>query len=160
MEIYECITLILPFVIVNFCMDYLSDSEILADELKIGIVQFIHHIILFIHSFVIFGPFIKPSILLIILITAVNIGVQIGWTINNDYCWLTTLTNRLIGTKCKNRKWISEISSLIKHYIRGDDWAYTEMYNTGRNSEVIKLNTLLIIILIKIIVKRTRHGYI
>ena len=34
------------------------------------------------------------------------------------------------------------------------------MYNTGRNSEVIKLNTLLIILLIKIIVKRTRHGYI
>ena len=154
MEIYECITLILPFVIVNFCMDYLSDSEILADELKIGIVQFIHHIILFIHSFVIFGPFIKPSILLIILITAVNIGVQIGWTINNDYCWLTTLTNRLIGTKCKNRKWMADIESHIKHYLYGDSWSITDINKLNNKWFVCLFNLFNLITIISYIISQ------
>ena len=154
MEIYECITLILPFVIVNFCMDYLSDSEITKDELKIGIVQFIHHIILFIHSFVIFGPFIKPSILLIILITAVNIGVQIGWTINNDYCWLTTLTNRLIGTKCKNRKWMADIESHIKHYLHGDSWSITDINKLNNKWFVCLFNLFNLITIISYIISQ------
>ena len=162
METFDLFSLIIiPFSLFFFIFDFLRDGEILTDELKIGILQYIHHLLFTLNvSGLICTVLFSTNIFTVILLILLSTGIQIGWLINNDYCWLTTLTNRLIGTKCKNRKWISEISSLIKHYIRGDEWAYTEMYNTGRNSEVIKLNTLLIIILIKIIVKRTRHGYI
>ena len=151
MEIYKCITLILPFAIVNFCMDYLSDSEIVKDELKIGIVQFIHHIILFIHSFVIVGPFIKPTIPLIILITAVNIGVQTGWLINNDYCWLTILTNHLIGTKNCNRKWMADIESHIKHYLHGDSWSITDINKLDNKLNVCLFNLFNLITIIPLL---------
>jgi len=162
METFDLFSLIIiPFSLFFFIFDFLRDDEIVKDELKIGTVQYIHHLAftLTISGLIctlLFSTSITTATILVLLSTI----MQIGWLINNDYCWLTLYSNRLIGTKCKNRKWIAEISSLIKHYIRGDDWAYTGMYNIGRNTEVIKLNTLLIILLIKIIIKRTRHGYI
>jgi hypothetical protein len=89
-----------------------------------------------------------------VLLVMLSTVIQIGWLLHNDYCWVTKYANRLIGTKESNRKWIAELSSLIKHYIRGDEWAYSKQYHTSRTTEVLQLNTMLIILLIKIFIKR------
>ena len=149
MELYEFSCLILPFIVGNFCIDYLSDSEIIKNELKIGIIQFIHHTILMIHGMGIITPFINPVLVIVILGTLVNIGVQFGWLINNDYCWLTLLTNRLIGTKEKNRKWMADMESHIKHYIYGDSWATTGINKLDNTKSVFLLNIINLIIIYK-----------
>jgi uncharacterized membrane protein len=149
MKLYEFCCLILPFIIANFCMDYLSDSEIIKDELKIGIIQFIHHTILIIHGMGILIPFLNPTLIIVILGTLVNIGVQIGWLVHNDYCWLTILTNRLIGTNEKNRKWMADIQSHIKHYIYGDIWATSKINGINNTNWVFLLNIINLIIIYK-----------
>jgi len=156
MDSYEIFSLIIiPFTLFFFIFDFLRDNEITKNEIKIGIVQLLHHLVFTLNiSGLVYTTLFSTSIPLCTLLIIISTIIQVGWLINNDYCWLTRYANGLIGTKEKDRKWIAEISSLIKHYIRGDEWAYTEQYHRSRNTEVLQLNFMIIILLIKIFLKR------
>ena len=156
MDSYEIFSLIIiPFTLFFFIFDFLRDNEITKNETKIGIVQLLHHLVFTLNiSGILYTTLFSTSIPLSILLIIISTIIQIGWLVNNDYCWLTRYSNGLIGTKEINRKWIAEISSLIKHYIRGDEWAYSEQYHRNRNTEVLLLNFMIIILLIKILLKR------
>jgi hypothetical protein len=132
-----CIIFIIT--LINFAFDYLSDSEITQNELKIGILQFIHHFILSIHV----GMFFLPkNIFIVILCTLVNIIVQIGWLVFSERCWLSDYINKVIGTKNKNRKWMADPESHIKHYLYGTDWSTSEFDDKNNKYSVILFNLL------------------
>ena len=157
---YEMFSLvIIPFSLFFFGFDFLRDKEITKNETKIGIIQYIHHLAFSSSiSGLIATFFLSSNIPFITFLTILSIIMQGGWLINDDYCWLTRYGNNTIGTKCKNRKWIAEIDSLVKHYIRGDDWAYSDARETKRTKEVIISNGLILMILIKIIIKNKMNG--
>ena len=150
---YEMFSLvIIPFSLFFFGSDFLRDQEITKNETKIGMIQYFHHFAFKTNISGLIGTlFLSNSIPFVAWLTLGSIINQIGWLVNDDYCWLTRYANETIGTESKNRKWISEISSLIKHYIRGDEWAYSEMRSVNRNEQVVISNGLLLLILIKII---------
>ena len=60
------------------------------------------------------------------------------------------MVNNLIDPQKPNRKWRGDYESLIKHYIRGDEWAYSDIRNIDQTQFVIFINIILILILIKI----------
>ena len=152
---YEMFSLIIiPFSLFFFGADFLRDKEITKDETKIGITQLIHHLAFTSNiSGLIAAFFLSSNISFVTFLTILSMINQVGWLVNDDYCWLTRYSNNLIGTKHKDRKWVAEISSLIKHYIRGDDWAYSEIRSSDRSEQVIISNGLILMILIKIIIK-------
>ena len=118
-------------------------------------VQYLHHFAFTTNISGLIGTlFLSNSIPFVAWLMLGSMINQVGWLINDDHCWLTRYANGLIGTESKNRKWIAEISSLIKHYTRGDEWAYSEMRSVDRNEQVIISNGLLLLILIKIILKK------
>jgi hypothetical protein len=152
---YEMFSLVvIPFSLVFFGADFLRDKEITENETKIGIVQYIHHLAFTTNISGLIGSFfLTCDINFVIFLMVLSMINQVGWLINDDYCWLTKYANKLIGTNAKNRKWIAEISSLVRHYIQGDDWAYSDMRSVNRNRQVIISNGLILSILIKIIIK-------
>ena len=152
---YEMFSLVvIPFSLVFFAADFLRDKEITQNETKIGIVQLIHHLAFTTNmSGLISSVFLTCNIKFVIFLTILSMVNQVGWLVNDDHCWLTKYANKLIGTEAKNRKWVAEVSSLVRHYIQGDDWAYSDMRPINRNRQVIISNGLILAILIKIIIK-------
>ena len=155
---YEMFSLIIiPFSLFFFGADFLRDKDITKNETKIGIIQYIHHLAFTTNISGLIGAFfLSCDISLVTLMVILSMIIQVGWLINDDYCWLTRYTNDLIGAKSKDRKWLAEISSLIKHYIRGDEWAYSEMRSVDRTEQTLISNGLLLLILMKIILKKNK----
>jgi hypothetical protein len=128
MKLYDFTAIILiPLILFHFIIDYLSDSNITKDETKIGILQFIHQIIVtIVFNTAVFSLFllkdIKYTTFCIILLT----GIQIGFLINNDRCWYTKMVNKMTGTS-ENRKWVSNLPSFIMYYTRGAEWANSDI---------------------------------
>lgn len=151
MLVYDFIAvIILPLVLIHFTIDYLSDSQIIASETRIGILQFIHHLITkiaFVGSF--FTLFLISDIKYISVGIIISIIAQIGFLKNNDYCWYTKMVNELIDPNKPNRKWRSDWGAFIRHYIRGDDWAYSDIWNSDITFEITIINIIYLIVLIK-----------
>ena len=152
MDLYEYTSLLLPLILFHFSLDYLSDRDIVKDETKIGIIQFFHHTVCTIYtSGITILPFLNTNISVLVLVIFVSICTQIGYLINNEYCWLTKIVNKMINVSDK-RKWTgSDIPSLIKSYIRGDDWRYSDIRNLNNNNLMLITNTVHIIVLLKFI---------
>ncbi len=151
MELYTYVSLfVLPLGLFNFGLEFLSDSEILKDELKIGIPNLLHHLL---YAFNILSVtvllFLKPKLKVLIITILFSIVMQLGFLLNNDYCWVTQYINCLINPNRPNRKWRAGIESMIKHYLRGDTWAYSEIKNPDNSNLLIFLNIVHILVLIK-----------
>jgi hypothetical protein len=148
--VYEYICIITPLVLFTFSLDYLSDSQITDSETKIGIFQFIHHIIVTIILSTFALPFLSPKLSVITLSIIVSIIVQIGYRVNKDYCWWTRMVNVMINPDKPKRKWTGgDIESLMKRYVRGDSWTYSDMGPQNNNTLVILLNLIHLFVLIK-----------
>ena len=144
MNFYQYLSVIvLPVAILHFGLDFLTDKDIKTNTTKIGIYQFLHHIILVTHvsGFTIL-PFINPNINCLSIAILISVLAQAGWLVNHEYCWLLTFVNKQINPDKPNRKWRGEIHSLIKHYIRGDKWAYSDIKNMDNTFNVNMMNTV------------------
>lgn len=153
MNLYEFISVIVvPFTILHFCIDYLSDRDITKSEVKIGITQLLHHFILVTHvtGFTLL-PFFKCNLQTAVTVILVSIIAQIGWLINKDYCWMLTMTNKMINSERPARKWRGEIMSLIKHYLRNDNWAYSDIKHVDNFNNILYMNTMHLFTLFKLI---------
>jgi hypothetical protein len=160
MKIYDFFALIIiPMTLFRVALDFLSDKEIINNEIKAFIIIFIHHFLGSIQCITIFLLFIdignEFSMRLFLLINLIiSLISQIGWIVNNDLCFLTKYQNYIINKKKPNRKWRGGIDMYIKHYIRGDEWAYANPYKLDFTSVAFSMNmTLLIYSLKKIIFK-------
>jgi hypothetical protein len=152
--LYEYIGVLTPFIIFNFCLDYLSDSQITQHETKIGMHQLFHHFIATILMCAFTLPFFSPNLSIITLSIIVSIGVQAGHRVNKDYCWLTRRVNKMIDPQKPNRKWTGgDTGSLMKKYIRGDSWAYSDMGPQNNTLITFVTNIIHLFVLIKIIIK-------
>lgn len=160
MNTHTIITCIIVVALIFFSIDYLSDAQIQHSETKIGILQFIHHLL---PSLIKVGGLLalafgnQKSLMQIgALILFFGIVMQIGYLVNNDYCWYTRMVNRMVNKDHPKRKWRSNTYSLVKHYIRGDDWAYSDIYNVDNTVEVIIVNVLVLLIIIKYVYKKNK----
>lgn len=148
---YEIISMIyIPYSLILWSIDYLSDKNITHNELEIGLMQYIHHLFGIFNIGVIILLLTSKSISLAIITILVNLFSQVGFLINNDDCWLLTLINNKINPTMPRRKWRGEMESLIKHYTRGDDWAYSEIRNNSATRTVLYVNILMIAHLVKL----------
>jgi hypothetical protein len=143
------IIIIILYSLFNFVIDYLSNTLITHNELKIGIITFFHHLL---SSSLILSPIIlftkiNNGILLFLLI--VIIIAQVSWIIYKDVCIITQYQNTLINEEYKNYKWICDIHGFIKKYIRGDDWAYSNIRNNSKIYNILVINGLLILYSLK-----------
>ena len=60
----------------------------------------------------------------------------------------------MIDPQKPNRKWTGgEIGSLMKKYVRGDQWAYSDMGPQNNTILITIMNVIHLFILIKIIIK-------
>ena len=148
---YEYVSVILlPLILFHFCLDFLSDDEIVRDETKIGILQFFHHTVCTIYlSGILILPFISINIGIIILTILVSIITQIGYLINNEYCWVTSMVNKMINPGGNGkRKWVGgDICSLIKSYLY-DNWRYSDIKYINNTKLTLIANIVHIIIII------------
>ena len=151
MNNHELSCILCIILLIFFSIDYLSDDQITDNETKIGICIFFHHLACVISGFgSILCLFFNGTILSTTIIVLISIIIQAGFLVNNDYCWYTKMVNNLIDPQKPNRKWRGDYESLIKHYIRGDEWAYSDIRNIDQTQFVIFINIILILILIKI----------
>jgi hypothetical protein len=160
MDFHTIITCVVVMALIFFCIDFLSDSQIQHSETKIGILQLTHHLL---PNFIKIGGLLAlafgnqkslmPIAAMMIFFTLI---MQIGYLINNDYCWYTRMVNKMINKDHPKRKWRSNTYSLVKHYIRGDDWAYSDIYNADNTVEVIMVNVLVLLIIIKYVYKKNK----
>jgi hypothetical protein len=151
MDFYTFVSIfVLPLTIIHFCIDYLRDRDITHSETKIGVYQFIHH---FIVIFNLVGtlalPFFNIDFLTLFVSICILIIAQIGYLMNDEYCWLLIMTNKMINPEHPKRKWIADIDSFIKNYTRGDSWAYSDIYSIDNTIKVTICNCVFIFILIK-----------
>jgi hypothetical protein len=150
---YELLSLFyIPSSLIFWAIDFLSDKNITENELKIGILQYVHHFIATILIFVIIIFLTSKSLIFTIVSILITLGVQVGFLINDDYCFYTRMVNKELNPNIPDRKWRNDIESYIKHYIRGDDWAYSDIWNQDKTPAVIYGNVLLILQLIKLII--------
>ena len=136
LSLHQLFSVIIPLALINFSFDYLSDGEVVKNELGIGIITLVHHIFAFCSVFfgLIFGLFFTNNPYFIILTTLIYIGIHIGFLINDNICWMTILINKMINPEKPLRKWRgADPMAYIKHYIRGDDWAYSNIYVSKRD---------------------------
>jgi hypothetical protein len=153
MKLYEFIAIIvIPITLFYFIIDYLSDNNITKDETKVGILQLIHH---FLVSMVFTTPLVSLFLLKDLKYTALSIIIiliiQGGFLINKERCWLSRMVNRMTNSSV-DRKWISDINSYIKYYIRGSEWANGDVHPDFNYKYTMPLvNMLYIITLIKFI---------
>lgn len=109
-----------------------------------------HH---FVSTIAYIGPIINlfsGNITLYIISVIINIIIQTGFLINNDYCWLTRSINKKIDPIKPNRKWRADLYSFIKHYIRGDSWAYSDIYKNSFTPAMLVLNCIYIFGIVKL----------
>ena len=153
LDLYQYIAILIPFIIFNFCLDYLSDAQITHSETKLGMYQLFHHTTATIWTSIFFLPFISSKLSVVGLSILTSLVIQAGHRINKDYCWLTTRVNKIIDPKKPKRKWTGgEIGSLMKKYVRGDSWAYSDMGPQNNTSIITVMNLIHLFVLIKIIV--------
>jgi hypothetical protein len=101
---YEMMALFyIPISLICWTIDYLSDKQITKDETKIGILQYIHHLIISALNPI---PllFVSKSMLITVLTVITAIGTQIGWLITNDECFYISMMNKLICPEMPRRK--------------------------------------------------------
>ena len=137
----------------NFATDYLSNKLITENELQIGIVTLLHHLVfsmLNLFPLILFIN-INNGILLFLLFGIIT--AQIMWIINKDYCPVTIFQNSLINKEYKHYKWMGTISDFITKYIRGDEWAYSDIRTVNRKSHVFFANGIIILYCLKMIFK-------
>jgi hypothetical protein len=149
---YELFCIIIPLTIISFTIDFLSDGQITKNELKLGCLQFLHHLVSHCTALCgIFFLFITNSLIFYTICITLFLILQVGFLINNDYCWLTKLVNTTINKNNPLRKWMgSGWEYYIKHYIRGGTYAYSKMNRPGiDNKNIVILNIAIIIALIK-----------
>ena len=145
---YELFCIIIPLTLINFSIDFLSDGQITKDELKLGCLQILHHLVS--HSSALYGTaflFVTNSLTFYTICITLFIILQAGLLINNDHCWLTKLVNTIIDKDNPLRKWRGAgWEYYIKHYIRGDSYAYSKMNSPGMDNKSILLSYVVIII--------------
>ena len=149
---YQLLSLIyIPYSLILFALDFLSDKNITENEVEIGILQYIHHLFGIFNIGVIILFLTSNSLVLTAVSIIINLIAQVGFLINGDYCWLLTLVNKKINSNMPNRKWRGEFVSLIKHYIRGDDWAYSDIRNNDATPTVVFVNSIMFFQLLKLL---------
>jgi hypothetical protein len=143
MEFYELTSLTVILVLVNFTIDYLSDSEIRENELKIGLLLFLHH----------FGGFFALSCIclssnLIVILFGIfcSTVVQCGFLKYGNKCWLTRYINTIINPERSNRKWRGDLLSMLEHYIHGDEVGYADDIPTQHADLFIFLSNIFCLI--------------
>ena len=141
-DIFSIVTLIS---LIHFSIDYLSDEQITSNETKIGMLQILHHLVITIQMFGIFVNNLPFKIIAIM----VSFGIQLGYLVNNDHCWLTTMVNKLINPEKPDRIWRVDLILQIKHYLRGSEWAYRNINNFDQTGIVLFSNTMYILFFIK-----------
>jgi hypothetical protein len=145
LELYEFLAVfIIPLAIVTFCLTYLSDDRVKRDELKIGILELLHHFMFRVGVIGIFILFIKCSKVVASVIVLTLIIAIIGWKLNDNYCFVTTLINKIIDPQFPYRKWVAGLEPYIKKYIRGTEWSYGNVNNRNVNPYYIHLVLLII----------------
>jgi hypothetical protein len=155
---YEILALFyIPYSLITWSIDFLSDKEITKNEFEIGSKQFLHHIISSILVGVLILLLTSRNISITILSIIITLGSQVGWLINNDYCFYTKYISTKINPDNPDRKWRNDFSSFIKHYLHGDSWAYSKIYNQDKTSAVIYGNVILTLQLIKIIMFKRKN---
>lgn len=128
MNTFECISLIhFPYSIIMWTIDILSDANINDNIVEIGILQYLHHFVGIFNFGVIFLLLFSNNTTMLTLSVIISIISQIGWLYNEDLCWLFTYINKKIDPTRPKRKWRAELYSFIKHYIRGDSWAESDI---------------------------------
>jgi hypothetical protein len=152
LDFYGYITLLTPVILLQFSIDYLSDSQLTHSETEYGIYQLFHHIV---GAMTGIGTIILPFVTNNLNVVSINIIiffiVQIGFLKNKDYCWLTRFTNTIIDPQRSNRKWVGgDFLSLLKKYTRGDDWAYSDIYKADNKMIVVIFNLIYLFMLVKI----------
>jgi hypothetical protein len=158
MNNYEIFSLFyIPYSLIMWSIDYLSDKDITHKEMKIGIFQYLHHLIITIINLSFMLILFYKGITITGLTVIVMIIAQIGFLINKDKCWFLTTINKQINPDNPNRKWRADLYSLLKHYIRGDSWAYSDIRNNDSTYNVNTMNLLIFIQLIKLIILNTRR---
>jgi len=156
LTLYEYFIIMIPFIIFQFCLDYLSDPEITHSETKIGMYQLFHQLTATIWVWTFFLPFMSSRLSVLCVCILTSIVVQIGNLVNKDYCWVTRNVNKIINPDKPNRKWVGgTIDSLMKKYTRGPEWAHSEIRTQPDNKlTTILVNSVHLILLIKIIIKQ------
>ena len=151
MDLYEYISVfVIPLSIFNFSLEYLSDSEIGPGSEYIGVINAIHHFFYALNTAgVLCLPFLAPGITVITVSIVAFIIMLIGYQINKDSCFITRYYNTKINPKKPNRKWRAGIESGIKHYLRGNEWAYADMPQPDYSTMLIMMNLSQLINLLK-----------
>ena len=153
---YQLLSLIyIPYSLILFGLDFLSDKNITKNEVEIGILQYIHHLFGIFNIGVIILFLTSKSLVITAVSIIINLIGQVGFLISDDYCWLLTLVNKKINSDMPNRKWRGELVSLIKHYIRGDEWAYSNIRNNDATPTVVFVNIIMFFQLLKLLITTT-----
>jgi hypothetical protein len=84
-----------------------------------------------------FCPFIKAPKIVIILSILLYTLFQVLWKINNDHCLWTEMVNKIIDKDRPHRKWRASFPSFIHHYMRGDEWAYSNIFKHDKTPEFL-----------------------
>ena len=148
---YEMFSLFfIPYSLIIWTLDFLSDKEVNHDEFEIGVLGYLHHLFGVMTIGIGFIPILTKSLSITIISIIALLVTQVGFLINNDWCWYLKLTNNKINPGRPDRKWRSEIVTLLKHYIRGDEWAYSDITHNINDSTTKVLNTVMIIHLIRL----------
>jgi len=135
-------------------IDILSDDYIKDNIIQVGILQYFHHLVGIFNFGIIPLLFFSNNITMLVLSIAVSIISQIGWLYNDDLCWMFTYINKKIDPLRPKRKWRAELYSYIKHYIRGDSWAYSDIRSVNMEQCANLQNIFAIACLIKKILNR------
>jgi len=130
-------------------IDILSDKNIKENLIEIGILQYLHHLVGIFNFGVIFLLFFSNNTTMLTLSVIISIISQIGWLYNEDLCWLFTYINKKIDPNRPRRKWRAELYSFIKHYIRGDSWAFSDIQSVNMEGCANFTNIITILCLIK-----------
>ena len=107
----DIFSIVIVISLIHFSIDYLSDEQITSNETKIGILQIIHHLVITIQMFGIFVNNLPFKIIAILT----SFAIQLGYLVNNDHCWLTTMVNKLINPDKPDRIWRVDLILQIKH---------------------------------------------
>jgi len=155
MELFDFISLIvIPITILQFSLDYLADSQITHSETIIGLCQTLHHLVGVCQiTGLMIIPFVNPSFSIILLLVMLFVITHTGYLKNKGKCWLLHYSNCLINPNKPNRKWIANMDSYVKHYIRGESWAYSDIRNNPNFNASLLINISLIVIMVKYILK-------
>ena len=148
---YDFMSFYIIYSLISWSIDFLSDSAITCNESKLGLFQYFHHLVSISHIGIVFLLFFSKNINMTIYSIIISIIAQIGWLHNNDQCWYSTMINKIIDPMRPKRKWRGEWGSFIKHYIRGNIWAESDIYNVNMELSANITNIAAIFQLIKII---------